>query len=110
MTYIEIEEILSKILDKQTHTYDKPTSNNWLSLSKHLNYFFSNEFKCFIELMAYWDFPGDIYNVSRGHNNGNDNMQDVYEHEMLHGNWNENMIPFYGIGNGDYFCISKLSD
>lgn len=27
---------------------------------------------------------------------------------MENSNWNEDMIPFYGIGNGDYFCINKL--
>lgn len=25
--------------------------------------------------------------------------------EMQSGRWNKNMIPFYGIGNGDYFCL-----
>lgn len=110
MTYIEIEKILSSILDKEAYTYDKPTSTDWLSLSKYLNYSFSDDFKYFIELMTYWSFPGDIYNVSREHNNGNDSIKDVYDHEMVHGNWNKDMIPFYGIGNGDYFCISTLGD
>ncbi|GAA0086295.1 hypothetical protein UT300007_27340 [Clostridium sp. CTA-7] len=27
---------------------------------------------------------------------------------MRNGNWNANIIPFYEIGNGDYFCISRL--
>jgi hypothetical protein len=25
---------------------------------------------------------------------------------MSIGNWNKNFIPFYGIGNGDYFCLN----
>lgn len=33
-------------------------------------------------------------------------IEDVYEDEMNYGDWNENMVPFYGIGNGDYFCMN----
>lgn len=77
-------------------------------LSDQFNYSFNDEFKYFTELMSLWAFPGDIYNVSKGKTNGNDTIEEVYNHEMNSGNWDSNMMPFYGIGNGDYFCLHIL--
>lgn len=108
MKYNEIEFILKKVLDKEICKLDKPTDKEWEELSHKFNYSFSNEFRYFIELMSVWSFPGDIYNVSKGYNNGNDTIEHVYDVEMKNGNWNADMIPFYGIGNGDYFCINVL--
>ena len=108
MEYNEIESILATILEKETDTLDKPTVEEWQELSTKFKCSFSDEFRYFIELMSLWSFPGDIYNVSKGNNNGNDTIEDVYNHEMKNGNWKANMIPFYGIGNGDYFCINTL--
>lgn len=108
MEYNEIESILKTILEKETDKLYKPTIKEWSELSCKFNYSFSDEFRYFIELMSVWSFPGDIYNVSRVNTNGNDTIEDVYNHEMKNSNWNEDMIPFYGIGNGDYFCINKL--
>ncbi|NOW06156.1 SMI1/KNR4 family protein [Clostridium beijerinckii] len=108
MEYTEVEAILATILEREADTLDKPTVEEWKKLSDKFSYSFSNEFKYFIELMSLWSFPGEIYNVSNGNNNGNDTIEEVYNHEMRYGNWNPNMIPFYGIGNGDYFCISTL--
>ncbi|MGX4601810.1 SMI1/KNR4 family protein [Faecalimicrobium sp. JNUCC 81] len=108
MEYKEIEDILKTLLEKETDKLDKPTDKEWQELSKKFNYSFKKEFKYFIELMSEWSFPGDIYNVSKENNNGNDTIEDVYNHEIESGNWNANMIPFYGIGNGDYFCINVM--
>lgn len=108
MKYEEIESILANILEKETDILDKPTAEEWKELSKKFKCSFCDEFKQFIELMSIWIFPGEIYNVSKINNNGNDTIEDVYDHEMKNGNWKVNMIPFYGIGNGDYFCISTL--
>ncbi|MBU3174526.1 SMI1/KNR4 family protein [Clostridium estertheticum] len=108
MNYNEVEDILASILEKETEILDKPTEDEWKELSGVFNYTFSNEFQYFIELMAEWSFPGDIYNVSKGNTNGNDTIEEVYEHEMNNGNWDSKMIPFYGIGNGDYFCLNAM--
>lgn len=108
MNYNAIESILASILEKETEKFDRPTAEDWKKASDIFNYPLSDAFRYFIELMSTWSFPGDIYNVSKGNNNGNDTIEDVYKHEMNNGNWNGCMIPFYGIGNGDYFCISSL--
>ena len=109
MEYDEIEAVLSTMLEKEMYELAKPTVEDWRQLSNKFNCVFSNEFKYFMELMSLWSFPGDIYNVSNENNNGNDTIVDVYDYEIKKDNWNENMIPFYGIGNGDYFCISRLN-
>lgn len=106
MTRDEIEKILASILEKEEIPFDLPTIHEWNDLSKKFNCKFSDFFKYFIELMSEYSFPGDIYNVSFGRTNGNDSIALVYDYEMQDGNWNADLIPFYGIGNGDYFCIS----
>lgn len=107
MNYNQIENILSKLLDKEHNLYDVPTEAEWNDLSKILNVNFTQEFKYFISLMSFWSFPGDIFNVSNGKTNGNDSIAFVYKFELDNNeNWDPNMIPFYGIGNGDYFCIN----
>lgn len=108
MDYVEIENILKVILDEEVETFDKPTEAEWIELSSFLNCTFSKEFKYFIELMCKWSFPGDIYNVSKENTNGNDTIEGIYKHEMKIGNWKSNMIPFYGVGNGDYFCLNAI--
>lgn len=104
MDYKKIENIISMILEHETDVFEKPQKDDWERLEKKFKCFFPEEFKLFMELMSEWSFPGDIYNVSLN-NNGNDLIEDVYDWEMQSGRWNKNMIPFYGIGNGDYFCL-----
>lgn len=108
MDYAEIENILKIVLDEEVEMFNKPTEAEWRELSSFFNCKFSKEFKYFIELMSKWSFPGDIYNVSKENTNGNDTIEAVYKHEMKTGNWKSNMIPFYGVGNGEYFCLNSI--
>src|SRR5699024_12879244 len=59
----------------------------------------------FIELMSKYMFPGDILHVSTGKTNGNDTIELTYNYEVKQGTFPKELIPFYGIGNGDYFCL-----
>lgn len=102
----EIELILQGCLQEEAEIYEYPTAEDWERLESQINCEFCEEFKCFINLCAKYVFPGDIYNV-KSDNNGNDMILDVYKHECSYPEWDDNMIPFYGIGNGDYFCIHK---
>lgn len=106
MTREEIELILSKILIPEDTQLDSPSDEDWSLLSDKFKCQFSSDFKCFFDLMSRYIFPGDIYNVTNGNNNGNDNIIFVYDYEMNSGDWNKDFIPFYGIGNGDYFCLN----
>lgn len=106
MTKEEMREILSTCLETEVDHVDPPSEMDWERLEKKFNCEFPTEFKWFIEFMSVFSFPGDILNVSSGITNGNDHIEFTFDYEMEHGQWNANMIPFYSIGNGDYFCIS----
>lgn len=108
MTREEIESILKSTLDEEVITYDPPTSGDWSELETKFSCVFGKEFKLFIDLMSKYAFPGDILNVSTGSTNGNDTISFIYDFEMKQGNWIPEMIPFYSIGNGDYFCLSSI--
>lgn len=106
MDFEKIERILQSCLQEETEQFAYPTAEDWESLEKKLNCRFCAEFISFINLMSKYKFPGDIYNVKNDHN-GNDMILDVYQYECQYPEWDENMVPFYEIGNGDYFCIHK---
>jgi hypothetical protein len=110
MKYIEIKKLLEDILELETNSLDIPTISEWNYLEKFLNYKFQKEFKYFVELMCDYRFPGDMLNVSKGLTNGNDDIDFIYEYEIENSRWNSEYIPFYSIGNGDYFCFGKIDN
>lgn len=106
MTMDEVELILSKVLETEEMQLDFPSNEDWDAIGNKFNCKFSDDFRFFIDLMSKYIFPGDIYNVATSTTNGNDSIIFVYDYEMKDGNWNKDLIPFYGIGNGEYFCLN----
>jgi len=107
MTPAEVESVLQRVLRPEAVPLDPPTVEDWRQLESRFGCRFGNEFKSFIALMSKYQFPGDILNVSSGRTNGNDSIELAFEYESQESGWDANMIPFYAIGNGDYFCLSK---
>lgn len=105
MTKDEIANLLEGILEKEPEVLDIPSSSDWEDLEKEFKCQFPMEFKYFIELMSVYSFPGDILNVNRYKTNGNDTIEFTYNYEVKQGGWKKELIPFYSIGNGDYFCL-----
>ena len=104
----DIEEYLAVFLDKVDEELDIPSQEDWEALERFFQTKFPQSFIFFIELMSRYEFPGDIYNVTNEIlTNGNDTITDVYKSELEFG-WNKDLIPFYGIGNGDYFTLNRL--
>lgn len=103
----EIESLLEDILEAEVGQHDPPSSDDWKQLENKFSCKFNYEFRYFIELMASYSFPGDILNVSTGQTNGNDMIEFTYDYEINQGHWNSDLIPFYSIGNGDYFCLNS---
>lgn len=101
----EIVNLLDGILDKELGNLDIPSANDWEKIEKKFGCQFPTEFRFFIELMSEYSFPGDILNVSNGKTNGNDTIEFTYDYEMKQAGWKEEFIPFYSIGNGDYFLL-----
>ena len=108
MTKQEIRSLLSSILPVESGSVVPPTAEEWQALERRFGTRFPKEFVYFIELMSEFSFPGDIYNVTQaGRTNGNDTIELVYENERVNFAWPEELIPFYGIGNGDYFALNR---
>jgi hypothetical protein len=106
MLLTEMEFILSQLLTQESTVLDSPSNDDWDTLEAKFGRGFGVDFKNFISLMSKYSFPGDILNVSTGVTNGNDTIETAYDLERKHGHWKAEMIPFYAIGNGDYFCIN----
>ena len=108
MTKQEIRALLGSLLPAEPEPVVPPTAEEWQALETRLGTRFPKEFVYFIELMSEFSFPGDIYNVAQaGRTNGNDTIELVYENERTNFAWPEELIPFYGIGNGDYFALNR---
>ena len=103
-----IRRVIEGVLQPARGSYHKPTSAEWASLEAELGTAFPPDFKRLLEVLSDFEFPGDIYNVSSAQpSNGNDLIADVYAFERGQGALPEWMVPFYGIGNGDYFCLDR---
>lgn len=55
--------------------------------------------------MSKHSYFGDILNISDNNENGNDTIEFTYNYELKYGSWEKEWVPFYNIGNGDYFCL-----
>ena len=108
MTYTEIETALQQLLRPEAVPYDAPTDADWQSFESRYGCHLGDEFKAFIALMSKYQFPGDILNVSSGRTNRNDSISVAYQYELQGAGWDAKMLPFYAIGNGDYFCLNSL--
>lgn len=102
----EITTILDQILEREFRSVDPPGNEDWERLERRFTTQFPDAFRSFIDLMSIYHFPGDILNVREsGQTNGNDTIALTYDLEMKN-EWNADLIPFYSIGNGDYYCLS----
>ena len=108
MTEGQVREILRKHLRKESEGIYKPTNEDWDALRKKFKCEFPDSFRSFLNLMSEYCFEGDILNIiDHEGNNGNDTIALTYDSLIKDGVWNEQMIPFFFIGNGDYFCLSS---
>ena len=55
----------------------------------------------------YW-FEGGLLSISeRNETPKRDTMVSVFESELAIGGWDVDLIPFYDVGNGDAYCVSR---
>ena len=111
MTLNEIRTLLEGLLPRETMACSPPSEADWENAALALDTVFPAEYKSFVNLMAEFAFPGDIYNIEQqGPDNGNDTLELVYRMEVEAGQWPLHLLPFYGIGNGDYFALERSRD
>jgi len=109
VTKNEIRSILNSCLSPESAGFQSPSVKEWESLQNRFSCIFPTEMRDFIDLMAEYMFPGEILNVGTGPNNNNDTIEFTYDFEVRENpSWPCEMVPFYSIGNGDYFCVSSL--
>lgn len=107
MNKSEIKAILSGCLEAEDVALDPPSKAGWEILERKFSTSFPIGFVYFMELMAEYSFPGDILNVRcEGRTNGNDTIAAVYDAEMAYGSFPSYLVPFYSVGNGDYFALN----
>lgn len=106
MNKSEMLSVLAQTLRSAVPQYSHPTHADWSSLERRLGMMFPSDFIDFHQALCGFDFPGDMYNVTTSApTNGNDLLAVVYETEAADPAWPRWLIPFYGIGNGDYFAF-----
>jgi hypothetical protein len=101
----DVEQLLAKALVREDPCFKHATAEEWTALQGRLGTNFPDEF---LDLMGEFRFPGEIYNVTRtAARYADDTIEIVYSLEKSESKWPEDLIPFYGIGNGDYFALSR---
>ncbi len=93
-------------MDLRSNSYDVPTERDWDTFREKFGTAFGPTFRSFIELMSKYEFPGEIFNVASGNVSLSSSIYKVYDYEITQEFWNNDMVPFYSLGTGDYFCLS----
>jgi hypothetical protein len=107
----EIERILRRCLAAANPPYDRPSRAEWMALERRFSTKFPASFVGFMNALTGFEFPGDIYNVAESkHTNGNDGIVRAYESQLEDPQWPRWFVPFYGIGNGDYFGLDSRAE
>lgn len=100
--------IIEKHLRLSMEPSERPSGRDWINLERYFDISFPVNFKRFIDCMSFFVFPGEVFNVVSNSVNRNDSIKDVYIFEIKLGTWPKDLVPFYGVGNGDYLCLSRL--
>ncbi|MFN0195481.1 MAG: SMI1/KNR4 family protein [Planctomycetaceae bacterium] len=103
----EMEALMVCAFDAEETPLDPPSTDDWNRLEAAHHCIFPADFKNFYHAVSHYRIRGELLNVSSGRTNGNDTSECAYTSEVDLGNWNPNMVPFFAIGNGDYFCLSS---
>ena len=107
MTKTEIRTLLATILTARTTKLDTASVEDWRLLEERFRTRFPEEFIAFVDLMSEFHFEGDIFHVRRrGNANWDDSIETVFDCEREISGWPEHLVPFFGLGNGDYFALS----
>ncbi len=107
MTRDQVRGLLARLIPAAPVRFEPPSRAAWAALEQRFDTKFPDEFVYFIDLMGEFVFPGEIYNVSdEGRTHYDATMEYVYDDEVNFSQWPADFIPFYGIGNGDYFALN----
>lgn len=108
MTKDQLEQIIAKVARQYMFPKEPPTEQDWEGLESRFSFKFPDEFKYFSEIICRYCLSGGYLSIGPG--KGEDDIALVYDNEMEEGLWHDpNLIPFYSVGNGDYYCFNKTN-
>ena len=111
MTRNKIDALLRSLFTLKSDTNTPPTQSNWNELVSFFGASFPDEFISFMELAGNHYIEGGLLRIADdGNIRGKDTIISSVEAEKSLGSWPDDLIPFYSVGNGDYYCISKERD
>ena len=100
-----MRRLLSGAFAEQPLELDPPSDGDWAHLQNKFRCEFPMPYRLFHSEFVRFEIPIEIYNVSTGQTNGDDLVSTVFDVETTLGRWDSDLIPFCGLGNGDYFCL-----
>lgn len=102
MTESEVEELTSSRHRKSTVHDPRFTEQDTAELIAYFGNAFPPEFLVMRKLLPNYNITGDHFPAGE--------VIATYEWESKNNpNFTEDFIPFYGIGNGDFLCLSKAA-
>lgn len=117
MSRDEIDHLLGRLFRRRAEPAAPPTKEDWDDLRAKFGCDFSQKFMDFMELVPNYWFEGELYTVAVDCRSAGDaSIAQVFDAEVemeAQGGlaWDADLIPFYGVGNGDYWCLSaKLGE
>ena len=108
MNESEVNAVLSKLFRLRVPPEPAPSPNDWRGLSAFFLMQFPEEFIHFMNLLGNYYIEGGFLKVAEsGRLIGDDTIVSAVICEQNIGSWPSSLVPFFGVGNGDYYCISR---
>ena len=104
----EVENVLVSTFRQRADSLPSPTVNDWAALRSYFGATqLCDEFVFFMELAGRFRIEGELLRVADGRClQGVDTIVSAVEAEKGISGWPGSLIPFYSVGNGDYYCVS----
>jgi len=111
MNESNINALLKSLFPAETEIKKRPTARDWQELCEFLNFEFPSEFVDFTNLSGAYRIDGTFLKVANnGELFGVETIASVIIAEGKIKGWPPSLIPFFSVGNGDYYCLDKNND
>ena len=108
MTENEIRSLMANIFRAEMPPKAAPNRSDWDKLFAFFETEFPDDFVHFMNLSGNFYIEGELLRVAvDGELIGDNTIVSVVIAERNIGGWPDNLIPFFSVGNGDYYCLEK---
>jgi len=103
----EIRTILERHFSRRSEAESGASDEEWDRVQEYFSCQFPESFRLFMTIVTEYYFEGGLLSVaSDGEIEGEDTLITTVELEREMGNWPIDAVPFYDVGNGDYYCLN----